>query len=606
MMGIKNDHHVGRRTWDVGRGTWPARHRIELAGGDGGRSTSYIQATPTSDSRQTVGGGADVQRPTSLKLLLLLTVFALLVPCRSVFANNLTISNFTVTNVNTTANTMTFSFDVTQDHSWRSSTNYDAIWMFIKFSTDGGATWKHATLAGSGINPSGFSAPSGFEIIVPTDETGFFLQRSGQGSGSINATGVKVVWDYGQNGVSDTQAAAANTMNKIFGIEMVYVPTGAFYAGDGNSNSEYRFKQGSADNDPWYISSEGAITTTNSASDGFYYTSSGSPNEEATGASFLIPTSFPKGYAPFYLMKYELTEGEWVNFFNTLTPAQKINRDITSSTQGGKNADSVVNRNTIAWDATTPTSAATTILSSRPVSYISCADVLAFADWSGLRPITELEFEKAARGKDITPVANEFVWGTASYDAAGVNEISPNTDENGSEIISDPNSNLNRTTLGWSSGDGRSGGSAQGQTGPLRTGIFAEGGDNRVTSGAGYYGNMELSGNLQEPVVTVGRSQGRQFLGTHGDGLLTNLSGYEGNATNLDWPGINSTDSGRGVTGTIGCGYRGGDFASSSLLPLQLSSRSYAAKEPDSEGSASRYDSSSGQFYGGRLGRSAP
>ena len=44
-------------------------------------------------------------------------------------------------------------------------------------------------------------------------------------------------------------------------------------------------------------------------------------------------------------------------------------------------------------------------------------DGAAYADWSGLRPMTELEFEKACRGNQ-TPVANEFAWGTASITAA--------------------------------------------------------------------------------------------------------------------------------------------------------------------------------------------
>ena len=522
------------------------------------------------------------------------------------WANNLTLSNFAVYDVNTSANTMTFSFDLSQDNSWKSSVNQDSIWMFIKYSTDGGATWNHASLSASGTNPTGFSAPTNFQIIVPTDKTGFFLERTNQGSGTVAASGVRVVWNYGQDGVSDTAAAAANTINKIFGIEMVYVPAGAFYAGDGNSSSDYRFKQGSADNDPWYVTSEDALTTTSSAADGYYYTSSGAGGEDATGSAFLIPNSFPKGYTGFYLMKYELTEGQWVNFFNTLTAAQKTNRDVTASTEGGKNSDGVVDRNTISWDANRPQSAATTARPARAMSYVSCADGLAYADWAGLRPVTELEFEKAARGKDIAAVANEYPWGTTSATAAGINEITPNADEDGSEYISNANSNVNRSSLGWTSGDGRNGGAAEGQAGPLRAGIFAGSGDNRVTSGAGYYGNMELSGNLSEPVVAVGRSEGRSFLGSHGDGRLTTTSSYEGNATNLDWPGINPSDSSRGVTGTVGCGYRGGDFSSSSASYLQTSSRYYAAKDPESLGYAKRYNAASGMFYGGRLGRTAP
>ena len=524
-----------------------------------------------------------------------------------IYANNLEITNFAVYNTNTASNTITYTCNVSWDNSWRNTTNYDALWIFLKYSTDAGATWSHASMAANGKNPNGFNIPVNFEIVVPQDEKGFFLQRTDLSSGTASAENVRFVWDYGQDGLTDEVAMASNTVNKIFGVEMVYVPQGAFYIGDGNSSSDYRFKQGSADNDPWYIQNENAITTTSGAGDGFYYQGTGATGENSSGDVFLIPTSFPKGYQAFYQMKYELTEGQWVGFFNTLSTDEKANRDITGSSEGGKNSDAIVTRNTIAWNSSNPVSGATTLRPERAMSYISWPDLMAYADWAGLRPMTELEFEKSARGKDISPLANEFAWGKDTYDQAEDSEIyPPASDEEGAEQIVYGTANLNRNSLGWNSGDGRPGGSAEGQAGPLRVGIFAETTTSRATSGAGVYGSLELSGNLHEMVVTVGRSAGRQFLGTHGDGKLSTVSSYEGHATNTDWPGINTTDSARGVTGTIGSGYRGGDFQSSNIIHFQLSTRTYAAKDPDSEGYAQRYDSSLGVFHGGRLVRTAP
>jgi formylglycine-generating enzyme required for sulfatase activity len=475
----------------------------------------------------------------------------------------------------------------------------------MKYSTDGGQTWHHGSMAASGVNPAGFSTPQNFEIFVPQDLKGFFLRRSDISSGAINPKGIKFVWNYAQDGLSDDTAKAANTLTKVFGIEMVYIPEGAFFAGDGASASTFRFKQGSADDKPWYVSSENAITTANIPSNGFYYQSTGAPAENASGDAFLIPNSFPKGYKSFYMMKYELTEGEWVGFFNTLPQAAKINHDITSAVNGGKNSQGVIDRNTVSWDALNPSSKAVTMRPSRPISYVSWPDVAAFADWAGLRPMTELEFEKAARGVDVNPATDEFAWGTSTYNAASSEAIFPsNQDETGSEAIFDGTANLNRNDLGWTSGDGRSGGPAEGQRGPLRTGIFAENTTSRVTSGAGYYGNMELSGNLAEPVVTVGRSEGRQFLGSNGDGELSTLSGFEGYATNVDWPGID-LDARKGVNKTLGIGYRGGDFQSASIRDFQISSRSFAAKDADSMGFKQRHDASSGIYYGGRLVRTS-
>ena len=505
-----------------------------------------------------------------------------------------------------------FLFNVTQDNSWRTQTNYDAVWVFMKYSTDGGATRHHASMSGSGINPPGFSIPSQFqsqfEIMVPSDQKGFFLQRSGQASGSIALTGVQFVWNYGLDGVSAAVAQAANTLHTIYGVEMVYIPQGAFYAGDGslNSSTEYAFTQGSASTAPWYIQNENAIQTTGNASGSYYYQNTGAKGDEfPTGAPFLIPASYPKGYGAFYLMKYELTEGQWVAFFNTLTPTAKPYRDITSGNvkSGGKNSQSVVNRNTISWNSAVPTSKATTLRPARPISYVSWPDVAAYAEWAALRPITELEYEKAARGSDIPAVPGEFVWGTTAFTAPNPGDIVPNSAENGSETLADT-ANINNNTLAWSSGDGASGGIAAGQTGPLRIGIFAASTTNstnpRVSSGAGFYGNMELSGNLAEPVVTLGRPEGLIFQGTDGTGNLTAL----GFATNIDWPGMDP-NSANGVDSTLGIGYRGGDFQSPNSSIYATSARTYAVKDPDSQSCLERYDPSCGVFQGGRLGRNA-
>ncbi len=541
-----------------------------------------------------------MSKKTTFFFLLLLNFSTL------VFANNLQFNHFDAYATDTPTHRMTFTVDLRQDNGWRNSVSHDAVWVFMKYSTDGGQTWHHASMGGAGLNPDGFYAPQGFELFVPQDMKGFFFRRADLMSANVNAAGVRFVWNYAQDGISDAAAKAANTITKVFGIEMVYIPAGAFFAGDGSSGTPFRFKRGSADDSPWYISSENAITTANVAAGGFYYQSTGAPNENANGDAFLVSNSFPKGYSAFYLMKYELTEGQWVSFFNTLSTAAKMNRDVTSSVQGGKASSGVVDRNTIAWDVSHPATTATTARPSRAMGYVSWPDAAAFADWAALRPMTELEFEKAARGVDVAPVTGEFAWGSSTYNAAAADEIyPPNQDENGSEAVLNGTANLDRNALGWISGDGRNGGPAQGQKGPLRAGIFAVNSTSRAASGAGYYGNMELSGNLAEPVVTLGRPEGRQFLGTQGDGELSTLVSYEGNATNVDWPGIDPADARKGVDKTAGIGYRGGDFSSASTSDFQVSSRSFAAKDPDSMGLNQRHDVSAGIFYGARLARAA-
>ena len=521
-------------------------------------------------------------------------------------ANHLQIENFEVASISEANNLITFAADFMWENSWKNVESNDAIWVFIKYSMDGGATWKPASMSGSGLNPLGFSVPPGYQIQVPSDERGFFLEPTSFFGGNVEVKQVQFSWDYAQDGLTDEQAMAANTVTKIYGIEMVKIPEGSFYAGDGNSASDHRLRQGSVDDDPWYIEGAGAINVTNASNDGYYYQSAGASGESSTGSSFLIPTSFPKGFSSFYLMKYELTEGQWVSFFNSLTYDQKMNRDITSISRGGKNTDAIVDRNTIAWDSADPRAIATTSRPDRPVTYISWPDLMAYADWAGLRPMSELEYEKAARGVDVLPVPDEYAWGKTTYNAAQSGEIFPDADEDGDEQIFDGAANINRNALSWSSGDGRPGGAAEGQKGPLRVGIFAEDSTNRITSGAGYYGNMELSGNLSEMVVSIGRSEGRNFLGSHGDGILTDVNGFEGNATNIDWPGIDPLDSSRGVTSTVGSGYRGGDFYSTDARLFQVSTRSNASRDPDSEGYFQRFDPAFGVYQGGRLARTAP
>src|ERR1700733_6462039 len=92
-----------------------------------------------------------------LSIIFCLTAFS------SAWASNLQLSNLDEVSANTANGTITFSFNLTQENSWRTQTNYDAVWVFMKYSTDGGATWKHASMAGSGTNPAGFSIPAQFQ-----------------------------------------------------------------------------------------------------------------------------------------------------------------------------------------------------------------------------------------------------------------------------------------------------------------------------------------------------------------------------------------------------------------------------------------------------------
>ena len=501
-------------------------------------------------------------------------------------ANNVAFANAKLLNKNALLNTIAVQFDISWDNAWYNATSNDAVWVFGKYClsdcADGGTgTWHHMTIGGLFTHGSG--SPS-IDIFVPSDKKGAFVQLQNFGdTGTVSKTGTQLVWDYGADGVSDTQATQSGMKFRLFAIEMVYIPEGSFTAGDGASANSL----GLAGNSLWGITSESEITTTNSSGN-WQYQSGGNSGEANTDEIFTIPAAFPKGYGAFYLMKYEMSQGQYVRFLNTLTRTQQQTR-VASDISGDAVANNFVmvdsdgspNRNTIQCPTTgNGTSPARVIFNtgsrdSRAASDISWPDLMAYADWAGLRPITELEFEKAARGPEA-PVAGEYAWGTTNITACDT--ISGT--EDGTEYCATGGANCNYNYAGFTNGDGDSG--------PLRVGIFATGSsDTREKSGAGYYGNLDLTGNESERTVTVGNATGRAFTGTHGDGALST----NGNADVADWPGYSSGE----VTGAAGSGFRGGD-GYSGADSAGVSDRETAALE----------DATRVGNFGGRVGRTAP
>ncbi len=510
--------------------------------------------------------------PTYLKTGLLLLLYCISFSGWA-YANNLSISDIALESPDADNETMKVKFDVSWDNSWRNMLNYDAAWVFVKYSTDSGTSWSHATIATAGTNPTGFSAGTGTSVVilVPSDKKGCFVQRANQGQGSLSVNDIRIVWAWGEDGLE----LGSSAMIKVIGVEMVYIPSGSFYVGDGNGSSEssYSFHRNGYNDTAVEISASSKLITCDINANDDIDTSPVSVDGDGgvTGNQ-----NFPTGYRAFYAMKYEISENQWVDFFNTLTNSEKTNRDISSVS--GKAADSVVNRNTFSWVS----GDAATSNSDRACAYLSWMDLCAYADWAALRPMTELEFEKTARGTN-SPVIGEYAWGNTA--------ISPATTisgtEDGTETITDQNANCcydDTTFIGGGGGKG-----------PLRCGIFAGTSTSRAGAGAGFYGVMELSGNTMERTVTLGNSYGRAFSGTNGDGVLSSASSYEGNATNTDWPGIDDITE-RGVTGSDGSGLKGGSWNTVTAGLIAVSDRTYSSLS----------DSSRSSSYGGRCARTAP
>jgi hypothetical protein len=493
------------------------------------------------------------------------------------WCSDVTVTNIAVGTPNTGAGTVSINFDISWTHSWRSSSapdNWDASWVFVKYRVNSG-DWNHAKLT-----ETGHSIPSNAAITVGLADTntafnastnpgvGAFIYRRNPGTGTFTANGVSLQWNYAANGVATTD----NVEVRVYAIEMVYVPEAPFYAGD-NGTATGALVQGSSDTDPWRITTEASLSTENTTGNGsgsgqtapLYYNPSITDGDSA-GATYTVPATFPKGFAPYYVMKSHITQGQWVSFFNTLTSAQKSARDITA-TKG----DSLAYRNNVSWtsgDASLPDQGGGITYSYVGMSYLSWGDVTAFLDWAGLRPLSELEYEKLGRGP-LSPVSGEYAWGS--------------TTANQATSISNAGAGTERAQTGAYISFGND----SGIQGPLRAGSFGYGVSTRDASGAGYYGAMDLSGSLWDRVVTLANSSGRSFNGSrHGDGILD----ASGDANVTSWPPSNAH----------GAGYRGGSWYDAAIA-ARLSDRTKSAFI-----STTRDNTSSGRGARAAFGESVP
>ena len=239
-----------------------------------------------------------------------------------------------------------------------------------------------------------------------------------------------------------------------------------------------------------------------------------------------IPAAFPKGHAAFYCAKDELLRTEYADFLNALpsTEAPKyhirakgsgsrhfpvLKKGVLAIVAGKKYFEPFTNRSSDRYVANPE---------QRTCNWMSWWDGAIYAAWAGLRPMTELEFEKACRGPYM-PVPDEFAWGTDTQ--RGVYA----TPEMGDLLAA-----LQRYAAGFHK--------------RLRT---------TPGAGASYWGIMNLSQGNYERVVTIGDKQGRLFRGTHGLGTAS-LPG--------DWPGASTTYAPTHhllVPKVSGAGSRGGD-----------------------------------------------
>jgi hypothetical protein len=467
------------------------------------------------------------------------------------FANFINVQNTTLTGQNTTNGTIQIQFDLSWNNSWRDSINYDGAWVFVKYRI-GTGNWLHATINNTGnVNGTGTSHAI---IVAPlthsSNRPGVMIHRNTGGSGTFNATGIQVQWPYATQAVSDANALTAQL--RVFAIEMVFIPQGNYFLGSANnarnnlyngSNSAQAIQvTGTGYSAPFATNQIGGITNRVHGVNGLdidgNQTMSAYPTDNA---------DYPTGWTSFWMMKYEVSQGQYVDFLNTLTYDQQTGRVVSSTNTVNTNAQSGTTTDPFRYTIRVGTAGVVntvprvyiTVRPDRANNYMSWPDGAAYADWAGLRPLSELEYEKAGRGF-LNAVLNEYAWGTTT--AVLGNTLSGT--ENGTETVTESGANTSNIQATRSGGDG--------SQGPLRVGIHATATSTRTQAGSSYFGVMDLTGNMYEPYVNVQQNQGRTYRGNnaqfHGDGTLTTSSPF-GCADTPNWSG-NAGSTGSNVTTT--------------------------------------------------------
>jgi hypothetical protein len=379
-------------------------------------------------------------------------------------ANNMLVQNVTTLNDNPTAKTVQVQFDLSWDNSWRDSINWDAAWIFLKFK-DANGLWQHAKL-----NTNGFQNGSGTTntVQVTSDKVGAWVYRDTRGSGTFNSTTMQLQWNYGLSGLSKVTGLEV----RVFAVEMVYVPEGGFMTSTtfwaGNINYKYfRDQQGSllAKNVGYPVLNDRItpalkVSIPNSI-DTITLRIKANVGIDTNNNGIIDNTTYPTGFKAFYTYKYELTEQQYADFLNTLTSNQ-----ITPLGIAGIN----ISMNNNQYFTSTPNKSCG---NSNPLRFF------AYADWSGVRPMSFWELQKAHNGnqgfnQDVN-YYRELYWGYDGY----------NIRQNG--LIDVATADASKIWGG------------------------------NIPNPTSNFGITELVGNAFEPVMAASDFK---FTSTHGDGLI--------------------------------------------------------------------------------------
>ena len=416
------------------------------------------------------------------------------------WANGIAVSNLQLDETNR------LSVDVSWENSWMyppetPPENHDAAWIFCKALERSTGQWKHILLEG----PLEVSFEN-MDFLLSSDRVGGILRRSEAGEGSTG----EIHLELGLDIIDQSEFSAF----RLFATEMVYVPESAFYVGDSISNNAL-IKY--SNNSPYHIDNE-LLIEVGEQENNLWVNQNFPPAGD-------VPADFPKGFEGYYVMKYEISQQQYADFLNTLDVAQQQSNQLSTSIEapcfGEGHIDGERNFITKVDDIFGCDANDNGVLNEADdgceiaCNFLTWSNLTAYLDWSGLRPMSELEFEKACRGPQV-PLPLELAFGTAET----INTIYPINLGAANETVAD--------TI--PSGSGICNFGYCQPSGPLRCGFAASQTTDRISAGSSYYGIMEMSGNVWELCVPLD-TNGLLFNGEHGDGQLDG----QGNSNTSTW-----------------------------------------------------------------------
>ncbi|MDF1695656.1 MAG: SUMF1/EgtB/PvdO family nonheme iron enzyme [Saprospiraceae bacterium] len=408
-----------------------------------------------------------------------------------------TANNLQITNVSYEEEDNALNFDISWDNAFYINGSWsDHIYIFAKYKNANSSTWERVMFEQNGHSDNSSS-------VNFRDATNSFFE---DGKRFAVYAGNVATFTSGSQSANCTAILADNIeffhpSFKVFGIEMIEISEIGedYYCGDGISINRFHRGDDTTQAFFWLQDAVGSANIGNGANDINTTHPSGIPVATINQHIFR-PTN--------NIMKYEISQKQYVEFLNTLNRTAQNNR-VATDISGTTVTDVYVFTETAVVDpgARNGIRCEANLSNGGPIAFycdlngngipneyddgqniamthLSGSDLFAYLDWAGLEPLNELEYEFICRGS-FSPVPNEYAWGTSGYTSVTIDSgpTYGSADEELNEVI--PIGPLRTASS------------------PMRCGAAAKSFTNRISSGASAFGLMELSGNAAEIVIAL-------------------------------------------------------------------------------------------------------